>query len=108
MGADQPGRLAVHSGPLPANLIGATFVQHRPDVAPTRVGESGLTLVIPTSQWEEGRVVGRLEVAPISSQERAANDQPGLMQLAEGDATEGETRPARGGEASANESDEVS
>ena len=57
-GPDAPERLAVHSGPLPEDLVGATFVPHRPDIAPTRVGEQGLTLVVPARKWEAGEVVG--------------------------------------------------
>ena len=85
----------MHSGPLPEELIGATFVPHRPDIAPTRVGKHGLTLIVPARQWEAGRAVGRLEMAPTDGPGRAENDQSGLMQLGEGDATEEKRERAR-------------
>ena len=60
-GQDVPDRLAVHSGPLPEDLVGAVFIPYRPDIAPTRVGKQGLTLVVPARKWKTGEVVGRLE-----------------------------------------------
>merc|ERR1711973_956039 len=57
-------RLAVDSGPLPEDLVGNVFILYRPDVAPTRVGRRGLVLVVPTRDWRDGEVVGRLEGKP--------------------------------------------
>merc|ERR1711973_481748 len=54
-------RLAVDSGPLPESLVGTVFIPYRPDIAPTRVGRRGLVLVVPTREWRDGEVVGRLE-----------------------------------------------
>merc|ERR1711872_324722 len=59
-------RLAVDSGPLPEDLVGNVFIPYRPDVAPTRVGMRGLVLMVPTRDWRDGEVVGRLERGPES------------------------------------------
>ena len=107
--SDAPERLAVHSGPLPEDLIGATFVPHRPDIASTRVGERGLTLIVPARQWEAGKVVGRLETSLTNEPGQAEINQSGLMQLGGGKTLEEkrEREPARGRETGGKDPAEV-
>merc|ERR1711973_218606 len=57
---DDTEYLAVDSGPLPEFLVGTVFIPYRPDIAPTNVGRRGLVLVVPTREWRDGEVVGRL------------------------------------------------
>merc|ERR1711973_191842 len=66
-------RLAVDSGPLPEDLVGNDFIPYRPEVAPTRVGRSGLVLVVPTRDWRDGEVVGRLEGLCVNASRNARN-----------------------------------
>merc|ERR1711973_63782 len=67
-------RLAVDSGPLPESLVGTVFIPYRPDIAPTRVGRQGLVLVVPTREWRDGEVVGRLK-RRSESPDRCVRDQ---------------------------------
>merc|ERR1711973_817997 len=66
-------RLAVDSGPLPEDLVGNDFIPYRPEVAPTRVGRSGLVLVVPTRDWRDGEVVGRLDGPCVNASRNARN-----------------------------------
>merc|ERR1711973_947324 len=66
--------LAVDSGPLPESLVGTVFVPYRPDIAPTRVGRRGLVLVVPTREWRDGEIIGRLEGKP-ERPDRCVRDQ---------------------------------
>ena len=61
---DDTEYLTVDSGPLPEFLVGTVFIPYRPDIAPTSVGRRGLVLVVPTREWRDGEVVGRLEGRP--------------------------------------------
>merc|ERR1711973_187282 len=63
--------LAVDSGPLPECLMGTDFIPYRHGIAPTSVGRRGLILVVPTRDWRDGEVVGRLE----GRAERCVKDQ---------------------------------
>merc|ERR1711973_63433 len=73
---DDTKYLTVDSGPLPECLMGTVFIPYRHGIAPTRVGRRGLVLVVPTRDWRDGEVVGRLE-GPCVNASRIRNVRQG-------------------------------
>merc|ERR1711973_683380 len=71
---DDTKYLTVDSGPLPECLMGTVFIPYRHGIAPTRVGKSGLVLVVPTRDWRDGEVVGRLDEGPCVNASRNARN----------------------------------